>query len=165
MAHLVGHHQSYLGECALLEQIVIERDPRRAEEPCDIRAHTRRLARGIHLEDLFYRDLIRARHCENSLADFGFRKRFIRIKERLDEYRRDKDQNKRENNSDSSSPNPPCFRCSPENSVEHDQDYRAADERDAKTNQLLPKPRSESLCCQSVLMLTKEVLVEIERKT
>src|SRR6266508_4850135 len=33
MAHLVRHHESYLRECALLEQIVIERDPGRAEEP------------------------------------------------------------------------------------------------------------------------------------
>src|SRR4030095_6802366 len=33
MAHLVCHHQSYLREWSLLEQMVIERDPRRAEEP------------------------------------------------------------------------------------------------------------------------------------
>src|SRR6266487_1145176 len=120
--------------------------------------------RGIHLEDLFYRDLIRPRHCENRLADFGFRKRFIRIKERLNEYRRDEDQNKRENNGHAGSPDPPRFRCSPEHSVQHDEEDRAADERDAKANQLLPKPRRETLCGESVLMLASEVLVNVERK-
>src|SRR4029450_9554844 len=164
MAHFVRHHQSYLWECALLEKIVIECDPRRAEEPGDIRAHTRCLTRGIHLEDLFYRDLIRPRHCENGLADFGFRKRFIRIKERLDESRCDEDQDKRENNGYAGSPNPPRFRCSPKHSVQHDEEDRAADERDAKTNQLLPKPCRETLCGESVLMLAKEVLVDVERK-
>src|SRR4030095_15712372 len=164
MPHFVCHHHSYLWECALLEQIVIECDPRRAEETGDIRAHTRRLTRGIHLEDLFYRDLIRPRHCENGLIDFGFRKRFIRIKERLNKYRRDEDQNKRENNGDTGSPDPPRFQCSPEYSVHHDQKDRAADERDAKTNQLLPKPRWETLCGQFVLMLANEVLVNVERK-
>ena len=63
------------------------------------------------------------------------------------------------------SPDPPRFRCSPKNSVQHDQEDRAADERDAKTNQLLPKPGRETLCGESVLMLAKEVLVNVERKT
>src|SRR5713101_7418183 len=149
MAHLVRHHRANLRNGALLEQIVVECNPRRAEEPGDIRAHTRRLARGIHLEDLFYRDLIRPRHCENGLADFRLCKRFIRIEERLDEYRRDEDQNKRENNGYAGSPDPPRFRCSPKHSVQYDQEDRAADERDAKTNQLLSKPWRETLCGES----------------
>ena len=158
------HHRADLRHCALLEQIVIECDPRRAEEPGDIRAHTRRLSRGIHLEDLFYRDLIRPRHCENRLADLGFRKRLIRIKERLNKYRRDKDQNKREDNGHAGSPDPPRFRCSSEHSVQHHEEDRAADERDAKTNQLLPKPLWETLGGQFVLMLANEVFVNVERK-
>src|SRR5207248_3605218 len=128
------------------------------------RAHTRRLARGIHLEDLFYRDLIRPRHRENRLADFRLCKRFIHIEERLDEYWCDEDQNKRENNGYAGSPDPPRFRCSPKHIVQHDEEDRAADERDAKTNQLLPKPRRETLCGESVLMLANEVFVNVQRK-
>ena len=100
MAHLVRHHRADLWHGALLEQIIVQRDARCAENSGDIRAYTRRLPRGIHLKDLFYRDLIRPRHRENGLADFGLCKRFIRIEERLNEYRRDEEQNKRENDSD-----------------------------------------------------------------
>src|SRR6266446_5054741 len=164
MAHLVRHHRANLRNGALLEQIVIECDPRRAEEPGNIRAHTRRLTRGIHLEDLFYWYLIRPRHCENGLADFGFRKRFVRVEKRLNEYRCDEDQNKRENNGHAGSADPPRFRCSPKHTVQHDEEDRASDESDAKTNQLLPKPCRETLGGQSVLMLANEVFVNVERK-
>src|SRR5882724_12208583 len=165
MAHFVCHYLADLRDRALFEQIIVQCDARRAEDTGDIRANPRRLTRSVYLEDLFDRNLVRARHGENGLADFGFRKRFIRIEERLDEYRCDEDQNKRENNGYAGSPDPPRFRCSPEHSVQDDDEDRAADERDAKTNQLLPKPGRETLGGQSVLMLAKEVLVNVERKT
>ena len=46
----------------------------------------------------------------------------------------------------------------------HNQEDRAADERDSETNQLLAKPCRETLRGKSVLMLAKEVFVNVERK-
>ena len=83
MAHLVCHHRADLRKRALVEQIIIQGDTRCTENSRNIRAHPRRLTRRIHLEDLFYRNFIRPRHCENGLADFGFGQRFIRVEKRL----------------------------------------------------------------------------------
>ena len=122
------------------------------------------LSPGVHFENLFDGDLVGSSHCENGLADFRFRQRFICIEERLDKYRRDDEHEKRENDSDSGSPDPPRFRCSAKNSVQHDQEDRAADDRDAKTDQLLSKPAWEILSGESVLMLANELLVNVKRK-
>src|SRR5262249_22450682 len=86
------------------------------------------------------------------------------IEERFDKYRCNDENEKRENDRDCSSPDPPRFRCSPKNSVQHDQEDRAANERDGKTDQLFPKPLREILCGESVLMLANELLVNVKRK-
>ena len=43
MAHLVCHDHANFWECALFEQIIIEGDPRCAEESRNVCAYTRRL--------------------------------------------------------------------------------------------------------------------------
>ena len=75
-----------------------------------------------------------------------------------------KSKKKGKNNGHAGSPDPPRFRCSPEHSVQHHEEDRAADERDANTNQLLPKPLWETLGGQFVLMLANEVFVNVKGK-
>ena len=53
MAHLVRHDYTDLRERALFEQIIIEGDPRCAEESRNVCAYTRRLTRGVNFKDLF----------------------------------------------------------------------------------------------------------------
>ena len=65
-------------------------------------------------------------------------------------------------NRDDRSPDPPRSRCSAENSVEHNQQYRAANDCDAETDQLLPKPWRKGLGREAVLMFAKKVFIQIQ---
>src|SRR5205814_9986137 len=69
MPHLVGHNLANLQERTLLEQVVIERNPRRAKKSRDIRAYSRGLTRRVHFKDLFHWNLIGPRHCQNRISD------------------------------------------------------------------------------------------------
>src|SRR5204863_5616349 len=69
MTHFMGHHLANFRQSASLEQVVVERDPGRAEESGDIRANSFRLPRSIHFKDLGDWDLVCARHGEDRLAD------------------------------------------------------------------------------------------------
>src|SRR4029077_15729564 len=165
MAHLVRHDLADFWKRALLKQIVIQRDPRRAKNSCDICAHPRGLPRSVHFKDLLYRNLVASRHGENRISDLGVRQRFIGVKQRLDKHRRDERDDENEDNRDDCSPDPPRSWCSPENSVEHNQHYRAANDRDAETGQLLPKPWQKGLGREAVLMFAKKVFIQIQRET
>src|SRR5262245_40070872 len=164
MAHLVCHDFANLRKRALLEQIIVQRDTCRTENSRDIRADPRRLTGCVYLKDLFHWNLICPRHCKNGLADFRFRQRSVRIEEGLNKYRRDEEHEKREHDSDGSSPDPPRFRCSPKHRVQSNRQDCAADEHDSESNQLVTKPCRKTLGGESVSMLANEVLVNVERK-
>ena len=70
MPHLVRHDGANFRQGALLEQIVVQGDPGRAEKTGHIRADPVRIARGVNLEDLGNRNLVRPRHGKNRVADF-----------------------------------------------------------------------------------------------
>src|SRR4051812_39490054 len=84
MSHLMRHDGANLRERALLEQVVIQGDPRRPKETRYVRAYPVRLTGGVDLEDLRNRNLVRSGHGKNRLADFLVGKRLILIEERLD---------------------------------------------------------------------------------
>ena len=69
MAHLVAHDVPDLGQRALLEQVVVQRDARRAEEPSNVRTDAFRLARSVDFEHLRHRNVVSARQLQDRFAD------------------------------------------------------------------------------------------------
>ena len=91
MSHLVRHDVTNLREGALLQEVVIQCNPRRAEEAGNVRADPIRLPGSIDLKNLFHRNLVGARHRQDRFADRRIDQRFVLIEERLDVDRSDQD--------------------------------------------------------------------------
>src|SRR6266513_1486899 len=69
MTHFMCHNLANFRERTLLEQVIVQRNARRAEKSRDVCAYSRGLTRGVHFKDLFHRDFIRAGHRQNRVSD------------------------------------------------------------------------------------------------
>src|SRR5439155_13745476 len=69
MPHLVCHDLANFRQRTLLEQIIIERDSRRAKKSRDVRTYPCGLARGVHFKDLFHWNFIRPGHGQDRISD------------------------------------------------------------------------------------------------
>ena len=62
MTGLVAYYPQHSGIVMRVEQVVVERDPRRRAEPGDVGRHPRRLARGIDDQHVGHRDTVALLH-------------------------------------------------------------------------------------------------------
>src|SRR5215469_18232345 len=134
MSHFMGHHRSNFWKCALLEEIVTERNPCGPEQPSDISAYACGLTRGIHLKNLVHRNFICLSHRKNRVSNFWIGYRLIGVKERFDINWRDKDDDPRKGNCHESRPNPPGTLCMPEDGIENNDQQRCPYQSYCKTD-------------------------------
>ena len=87
VAHLVAHDGADLGQRRAVQQVVVERDARRAAEPRDVCADALGLFRGVEPEHVIDRDPGIPREREDRVPHFAGRQRLVVVEERLDDHR------------------------------------------------------------------------------
>ena len=80
MPHLVGHDHTNFGQRALLQQVVVQRNPCRPQKTGDIRADPVGLARSVELVNVVHWNFIPACHLQNGIADGRIAQRLIFIR-------------------------------------------------------------------------------------
>ena len=107
--HLVAHDGTDLGQRGAVQQVVVQRDARRAAEAGDVRADALGLLRGVEPEDVVHRHLRRAREREDRVANFARRQRPVVVEERLDEDGMDGEHEQDENGGGARRPPQPAL--------------------------------------------------------
>ena len=164
MAHFMAQHGNDFRRCAIVQQIVGQRDAHRSEKARDVGRDARRLLRGVEHIYVIGGDSVGAGHREDRRFQPAFGQHCEVVEQRRNVKRIDQGLKRQECDRDGGAPDPPAALGRAYRRVDDGQHDRESDNGQAKRNGKLPGPLQEGLIGQSVGVLARESLINRERQ-